>query len=466
MLTKALANHLHIVQFPIKNNSYSLDKKNILNCGLKPESQQMKIDFALDTSSQHYDAFKGEMMGPKDEPEQHQRRFGSRLEKITLNSSLVNDPRYAVGVMIDKNLHLMPVKSIYQMRQNFVHLSKAEKRSTQNQKQDQDSDEEMEDLKQVTVKFAKTGDAEKIKKAKERSYHFISQIGADEPWCESLIHPKTSNQSEMERHKITEMNCNDDESFTGLSSNDYFPQLLSDKLSFEAVELKREENSKNLDSIGPLSKQQIRKLPLLDQIKVILKDGESLHFAYLNYHFIIKFFSLLFIAKILSYDALKKMLTDSQLTDEKILRNLLLCGLMVRGNWTLQSDILFPDNYVSFKGGVPGELMSRGRDYVINKLLKNEMKTFSKKRLCAVTQLPVNEVQEILESIACLNTDGKTKYWEFTKSPDYDFEKRHQDIVQRQDSIWKSQEEKFAEMESEKQEKRPRKKSIRDSKHF
>lgn len=173
-----------------------------------------------------------------------------------------------------------------------------------------------------------------------------------------------------------------------------------------------------------------------------------------------------FVAKILSYDDLKSMLTDALLTDEKILRNLLLCGLMVRGNWTLQSDILYPDSYVSFKGGVPGELMSRGRDYVINKLLKNEMKTLSKKRLCTVTQLPVNEVQEILESIASLNTDGKTKYWEFMMPPDYDFEKRHQDIVHRQESIWKSQEEKFTEMESEKQEKRPRKKSIRDSKHF
>lgn len=274
MLTKSLANHLHIIQFPIKNNTYSLDKKNILNCGIKPDSQQMKIDFALDTSSQHYDAFKGEEMGPKKDEPEHQRRFGSRLEKITLNSSLVNDPRYAVGVMIDKNLHLMPVKSIYQMRQNFVHLTKAEKRSNSNQKQDQDSDEEIEDLKQVTVKFAKTGDAEKIKKAKERSYHFISQIGADEPWCESLIHPKSSNQSAIERNKITEMNTNNDDSFTGLSSNEYFPQLLSDKLSFEAVEIKRDENSKNLDSIGPLSKQQIRKLPLLDQIKVILKDGK------------------------------------------------------------------------------------------------------------------------------------------------------------------------------------------------
>lgn len=220
---------------------------------------------------------------------------------------------------------------------------------------------------------------------------------------------------------------------------------MRDKLSFEAVENTQNEGSKEFNLLSPitLSKQQIRKLPLLDQIKVILKD-----------------------AKILSFEALKEMLTDVQLTDDKILRQLVLCGMMVHGNWTLQSDILYPESFVSFRGGVSGELMSRGRDYVIYKLLRNELKLITKKRLCVITQLPVYEVQEILESISCLKIDGKTKYWDFIKSPDNEFEKHHRDIAERQSAIWKSLEEKFAEMESEKHEKRPRKKSIRDSKHF
>jgi DNA-directed RNA polymerase III subunit RPC5 len=331
------------------------------------------------------------------------------------------------------------------MRQNFVHLSKAEKRPNQNQKADNDSDDEIDDLKQVTVKFARTGDAEKIKKAKERSYHFISQIGADEPWCETLIHPKESQKAEFERRKIGETSMYD-YGFESIPENEYFSQLLSDKLSFEAVENIQDDGAnKQVNLLAPitLSKQQIRKLSLLDQIKVILKD-----------------------AKVLSFDSLKEMLTDVQLTDEKILRQLVLCGMMIRGNWTLQSDILYPESFVSFRGGVSGELMSRGRDYVIYKLLKNEMKLITKKRLCVITQLPVFEVQEILESVACLKNDGKTKYWDFIKIPDYDFEKRHQDIAERQATIWKSLEEKFTEMEAEKQEKRSRKKSLRDSKHF
>lgn len=111
ILSKNLSDNFHVVQFPVKNKTYSLDKNNILNSGYKPESQQLKIDFTLDTTSKHYDSFKGEMMGPKEEnPDAHARKYGTRLEKITLNSSLIEDPRYAVGVMIDKQLHLMPVK--------------------------------------------------------------------------------------------------------------------------------------------------------------------------------------------------------------------------------------------------------------------------------------------------------------------------------------------------------------------
>lgn len=114
MLTKSLSEHLHLIQFPVKNKSYNLDKSNILNSGYKPESQQLKIDFSLDTSSTHYDAFKGEIMGPKeDNSDAHLKKFGSRLEKVSLSSSLIEDPRYAVGIMIEKQLHLMPIKCNY-----------------------------------------------------------------------------------------------------------------------------------------------------------------------------------------------------------------------------------------------------------------------------------------------------------------------------------------------------------------
>lgn len=159
-----------------------------------------------------------------------------------------------------------------------------------------------------------------------------------------------------------------------------------------------------------------------------------------------------------------EMLSDSQLTVEKALRNLALCAVMVRGNWTLQSEILYPPGFVSLINGVSSELMCRARDYILYKLIRNELTHLNRQKISVLTQLPVEETKEVLESIASVKTSEKSKIWELLKAPDYEFEKRHPEIVQRQDAFWKAQEEKFLEMESEKNEKRTRKKSVRESK--
>lgn len=204
-----------------------------------------------------------------------------RMDKVSFISSIsVDNPRYALGMMLDKELHLVPVKTFYQMRQNYSYFDKGDKRTKAEQKDENGSDEEAEDLKQVTVKFARSGDAEKIKKARERSYHFISHIGADEPWCEALIYPKTTTQSQVERQKIPLSYHAIDGNFTSIPPNDYFSDLISDGASLNAAipfndETKEEDKKVKTTAVrGPISKKQVKKLPLLDQIKVFLKDGK------------------------------------------------------------------------------------------------------------------------------------------------------------------------------------------------
>lgn len=164
---------------------------------------QVKIDFKVDSASRNYDAFKGKMLaetadGNKVAKAEHRTFESGRMDKVSFVSSIsVQNPRYALGMMVDKELHLVPVKSkkdlisfqsigifkslvlaFYQMRQNYSYFDKGDKRTKAEQKTENGSDEESDDLKQVTVKFARSGDADKIKKARERSYHFISHIGA------------------------------------------------------------------------------------------------------------------------------------------------------------------------------------------------------------------------------------------------------------------------------------------------
>lgn len=159
-----------------------------------------------------------------------------------------------------------------------------------------------------------------------------------------------------------------------------------------------------------------------------------------------------------------EMLSDPQLSTEKVLRNLALCAVMLRGNWTLASEIIYQPGFVSLINGVTSELMCRARDYVIYKLMRNEMTFMNRQKISTITQLPHEETKEVLESVATVRFTDKGKVWDLLKAPDYDFEKRHPEIVQRQDAFWKAQEEKFLEMEAEKSEKRTRKKSVRESK--
>lgn len=159
-----------------------------------------------------------------------------------------------------------------------------------------------------------------------------------------------------------------------------------------------------------------------------------------------------------------EMLSDPQLSVDKVLRNLALCGVMLRGNWTLQSEILYPPGFVSLTNGVSSELMCRGRDYIIFKIMKNDITTLNRQKISIITQLPQEETKEVLESLASLRSTDRGKVWDMLRQADYDFEKRHPEIVQRQDAFWKAQEDKFLEMEAEKSEKRTRKKSVRESK--
>jgi DNA-directed RNA polymerase III subunit RPC5 len=412
----------------------------------------MKIDFKIDTASRNYDAFKGEMFAKQadgnkasssHDKNEHPTFSTGRMDKATFTSTVaVQNPRYAVGLIQDGSLHIVPVKSFFQMRPSYSHFDKGDKR-TKTEKEEEEGEEVEPDLKQVTVKFARSGDTEKIKKARERSYHYISQIGQEEPWCEAMIYGKDTHQSELERDKIPHNANSSAEPFVHIAPSEYFHNLIdTDAHSINPhAPSKTAENEKEVDLMtltGPFSKRKVKKLQLLDQLKIVLRD-----------------------AKVLSFNSLMNIVGSEDITPEKVLRNLNLCGIMVRGNWTLQSEILYPSTYISPTNGISSELMCKGRDYVLYKLMQNDMLTLNRRKLSIITQLPQEEAREILESVASLKSN---KTWDLIKAPDYDFEKKHPEIYQRTHAMFKAQEDKFIEMESEKSEKRKRTRSVRDNK--
>lgn len=58
-----MAENLHVLQYPVLGQTINLENAHIVNSCVKPMTQQLKIDFALNTDSQNYDAFKGDQLG-------------------------------------------------------------------------------------------------------------------------------------------------------------------------------------------------------------------------------------------------------------------------------------------------------------------------------------------------------------------------------------------------------------------
>lgn len=88
----------------------------------------------------------------------------------------------------------------------------------------------------------------------------------------------------------------------------------------------------------------------------------------------------------------------------------------------------------------------------------------SRQKVILITQLPPEEVRDILLTVA--KVDPSKNKWHLLQLPDVQFEKNNQELKQRQDVYWRAKELKFQEMETHQksQSKRQRKRSIREGK--
>lgn len=111
---------------------------------------------------------------------------------------------------------------------------------------------------------------------------------------------------------------------------------------------------------------KLKELCLSDQIRVVLTDG---NFSFRIFSIRINLTEHAFVAKVVRFDQLMEILWDKSidktLTAEKVLRTMPSVGMLVRGNWVILSEILYPADSVSSIHGVPAEFMCRARDYVV-----------------------------------------------------------------------------------------------------
>ncbi|KAJ7305854.1 hypothetical protein JRQ81_010220 [Phrynocephalus forsythii] len=107
-------------------------------------------------------------------------------------------------------------------------------------------------------------------------------------------------------------------------------------------------------------------------------------------------------------------------------------ALLVQGNWVVKSDVLYPKDTSSPHSGVPADVLCRGRDFVMWKFTQDRW--VIRKEVAAVTKLGPEDVKDFLEHMSFLRIN---KGWEFKLRYDEDFVRKHPDVDQRQQMLWK-----------------------------
>ncbi|XP_030372554.1 DNA-directed RNA polymerase III subunit RPC5 [Scaptodrosophila lebanonensis] len=441
-LSKNLQDSLYLFQYPTKTTLPNLDDAIVVNCCVKPYTQQVKVNFGLDTDAKHYDRFKGEQFAVSADGKY---TLGSTTTKtgerptfkrgimdnqaFTSTRSLTDVSKYIVGILTDKEMHLSPLTSIVQLRPALAHFDKEDKRRKAEQKAQSDDVDDEEALQQVTVKFARGGNVVKKAKAQGGGYDSFMKRIVDEPWCEAFWHARSTPAAELERQKMYASNQHANQSLS-LQPSEYLDKLLPHDEHVQQVD------TANVARV--YNKAMLKTMPALEQVGVLLKD-----------------------AKMLSFGDIMRILTehiDPHLQADKVLALLPQVGILLHGNWVPKSEMVYPENILSRVNGVTAEQMIKARDYVIFRFSRTQF--LFRNQVMAATQLPPAETLDVLSTLARVNS---SKRWELLLPPDKEFEQKHSDLVQRQELLWRATEQTYNEMDWAKETKRVRKRSTRTS---
>ncbi|KOB52325.1 putative RNA polymerase III 80 kDa subunit RPC5 [Operophtera brumata] len=122
-LSKALANNLVVLQYPVRPGNRDWNDIKIKNAAIKPKNQMFRLEVALDTYSDKYCPSKGEQIAVNTDGQQestwHVKEKDKSLyfkqgmmDKIVLESSApcIDTKKYAVAILQDKELHITPIQ--------------------------------------------------------------------------------------------------------------------------------------------------------------------------------------------------------------------------------------------------------------------------------------------------------------------------------------------------------------------
>ncbi|XP_017777402.1 PREDICTED: DNA-directed RNA polymerase III subunit RPC5 [Nicrophorus vespilloides] len=431
-LSKRLEKQLYVFQYPFRPK-LSKTELAIEKSYLKPDNKEVKLEMGIDTSSSNFDITKAEQIAMEVDGMQTDKNKDKEvvfeneyMDKIILTSSNVvqNTDKYAIGVFNGKEYHISPLEGFLQMKPCLDYLNKVKRKRDTNTDDEDDPEAGPSAAEAVTVKFSRNRN-DKQMKSRDVSYKKLKEKRDAESWIECKWNTSTSSTSEITKQKLFSECFDDIGQGINVKPSEYIKILVPDDKEEAIIKPSLPSNVVSLHAL--------RALPLLEQCRLLLKD-----------------------AKIIQFQQLIILLAGCDgATSEALLKTLPQVAVLVRGNWIVKSEILYPQDTFSAVGGVPAELMCRSRDYVLYLFTKKQFIT--RKEVCL--RLPIEEIKEIFTGISKLD---RSKRWSLVLPTDTDFMGKHFEVVERQQALWEQrvkQLESFMECKEKEKEKKHRRKS-------
>lgn len=327
-----------------------------------------------------------------------------KMDKQVLSSSRASEDvsRYSVGLLKEGELHLTPVHGVLQLRPSFEYLNKGEAnvRQASNLTDEGDSQDEEEEAKPLTVKFARP-ETERAKAQRLSSYKYLEQKKAEEPWKTMEFYNPQNDIAGAEHCLLFCRDMDSESPEFNLQPRDYL-KLLTPSAS-------QEESSRPPVPNNVLSMTQLKTMDLADQVRALLIN-----------------------AKVISFSQLCRLLSPAA-KEASILKCLQQYAVLVQGCWVVKSELLYPEGTISPSGGISADILCKGRDYLMWRF--NQSRVVVRKDINSVTKLPSDDIKEMLEQMSRVKV---AMGWEFVLPYDIEFVQKHPDVYKQQLTMWEA----------------------------
>ncbi|XP_068672211.1 DNA-directed RNA polymerase III subunit RPC5-like isoform X1 [Montipora foliosa] len=409
-LAQALAENLYLFQYPIRPADITYDNIPHMGARIKPEQQKVEVELSINTNSSNYYVPRGEQIAHDVDASapglaSGESFFTSNLmDKQVLTSSLAAEDVgcYTVGILRQGELHLTPLHGALQLRPSFEYLNKGEANTRQNASltEEGDSQDEEDEAKAVTVKFARP-ETEKAKAQRLSSFKYLEKKKAEEPWTNVQFFNPQDRAAETELGLLF---CRELELYSPefqVNSRDYL-KLLTPSDS-------KEESSKPHLPNNVLSMTQLKTMDLQDQVKALLIN-----------------------AKVISFSQLCRLLSPPT-KEATVLKCVQQYAVLVQGCWVVKSELLYPEGSISPNSGIAADILCKGRDYLMWRF--NQNRVVVRKDIKSVTKLPSEDIKEMLDQMSRMKV---AMGWEFFLPNDVEFIQKHPDVYKQQQALWEA----------------------------